>query len=56
MIKQEITLSNFYDLSNIFDSYEDQFFYDHGHFGKKGNLIISDKMYKIIFDQKSNIN
>jgi hypothetical protein len=56
MIKQEITLSNFYDLSNIFDSYEDQFFYDYGHFGKKGNLIISDKMYKIIFDQKSNIN
>ena len=50
MIKQEITTKNFYDLSDIFDSSQDQFFYDHGHLSKKGNLVISDRMYKTIFE------
>ena len=45
-----IATNNFYDLSDIFDSSQDQFFYDHGHLGKKGNLVISDRMYKTIFE------
>jgi hypothetical protein len=56
MIRQEITTKHFYDLSSIFDTSNDQFFYDHGHLSKKGNLVISDKIYKTIFDENGNIN
>ena len=56
MIRQKINISNFHDLSNIFDTYDEQFFYDHGHLGKKGNLVISDEIYKIVFNKKNNLN
>jgi len=50
-LTNKISKNNFYDLSKIFDSNSDQFFYDYAHLSKKGNLVISNKMYEIIFDK-----
>ncbi len=50
-LRKEIQMKNFYDLSHIFNNYPEQFFYDHAHLSKGGNLIISEEIYKIIFNK-----
>ncbi len=50
-LTNKISKNNFYDLSMVFDAYSEQFFYDNAHLNKKGNLVISSEMYKIIFER-----
>ena len=50
LIIKKTNQSSFYDLSNIFDDYNDQFFYDYAHLSKKGNVIVANRMYDIIFN------
>ncbi len=52
-ISSEIKIKNFYNISDIFDDYDEQFFYDYAHLSRKGNLVVSEKIYKIL---KENIN
>ena len=47
-ISTNIDLRNFYDISNIFDNYSEQFFYDYAHLSRKGNLVISEKIFEIL--------
>ena len=50
-LTNKISKNNFYDLSMVFNNYSEQYFYDFAHLSKKGNLIVSSEMYKIIFDK-----
>ena len=47
-ISTNINLENFYDISNIFDNYSEQFFYDYAHLSRKGNLVIAEKIFEIV--------
>jgi hypothetical protein len=47
-IKNNIKIVNFYDISDVFDNYLDQYFYDYAHLSRKGNEIVSDKIYEVI--------
>ena len=47
-ISTNIDLKNFYDISNIFDNYSEQFFYDYAHLSRKGNLVVSEKIFEIL--------
>ena len=47
-ISTKINLENFYDISNVFDNYSEQFFYDYAHLSRKGNLVIAEKILQIL--------
>ena len=47
-ILSKINQENFYDISNIFDDYSEQFFYDYAHLSRKGNLVIAEKIFEIL--------
>jgi len=38
----------FYDISNVFDDNSEQLFYDIGHLGDKGNLLVGEKIAELI--------
>ena len=38
----------FYDISNVFDDNSEQLFYDIGHLGDKGNLLVGEKIADLI--------
>ncbi len=47
-ISTKIKIKNFYDISNVFDNHSEHFFYDYAHLSKKGNLVISEKIFEIL--------